>query len=1250
MIKYQEIQRRLLEIEGGLFQNLCNAILYATEDDCNHIFEPGSQVGTTKTTVGTPDTYYILPDGQYVLVEYTTESPNKVKNVIKKFKIDIDKCTDREKTGLHVDEIDKIICCCTADFSVKDRKAIVEYGSEKGIRVEIKGIHSIARQLAGPCANIAKDYLGIAIETHQVLTPKVFAQEYEASGLSTPLSNVFLHRTNELADLLNSIKSEKQVSILTGPAGMGKSRLAMEAFEQVVKLAPETLCFCITNKNAYLHDDLRTYLSKDAPYLFLVDDANRQTGHLKSLLSILKEAKSKKIHVVITVRDYALVDVQKECEGYKNDVIKVGKFTDGELADILRSEDFQVNGAALERILEISNGNARLAIMAAKVYGSSNDLSALDDVATLYDSYFENAIGEGNVLSDIDVLRSIGLLSFFFSIDFENKDFISNLCSRFEIGESKFRSAMLELEKLELAESNEDLSIMKISDQVLGTYFFYRTFVRDGILSFRTIMEHYRGTHLVRIRDSVIPANNTFSYDKVYPKIDPVLSEYWGQIMQDEQQAFGFLDLFWQYRKNDLFAFVKSKIDRSAMETSKNTKFTLDSSSERFGYGRDQYLALLDNFFPVPGRDCETATVLSLSYVSAFPQWYSQLAETFKTEFAISLDDRQTNFSRQLKFWERIVNGVYRADALSIALFFDIAQEMMKTGTRVVRRHGNKYNVSKDEAKTGTNGYYAMREMTWKVVDNHFGVFREEIIGFMLAFIQTNLHSGQHVYYFDFNNLVNLFDGKFDPSSFVHCYLVRELLRMIEKEKIEDTRISSLKAKFDCVSYQCYIVLSSDRLRDKDMYDYEFTDHDKYRKIKDLEIRNRFNLKTLSEFQEFYKCVLEIYSFKATYANGILYSVNIVLLQVLENRPKVSLEILAYLIETDNATKIVPYHVFGSMWKSSGFAEDLFDLIYNSNFSSRTSWIQTYIDQSPEEKLTIQHLSAYVDLIRSTETQLYIYWQTLERLSTVDQQIFSEVLNALTCRIPTKVEIMLDDNIFSAHLYCFKDIKKVEKVYLMQSEIQKHFDYQYKGLLEIVKLDGAFLMEYIRTLPVGYDGLSRTEYYELHAIWQLPDAEQHIIEIIDYLAEARSYSLSDDGLNIFFSGLEPQFVERAKILLINYLKSNCKDRVKVDLVLKVARNSLKDIEAEVIVTWLLLNPCFDDFKDLSLQNSLLSGGGGTVFNEIRAARYEKVLKIFDELPADNLDYLEHKLYLEEKIAIYYRAAIRERRRNFLYGE
>ena len=103
----QKIQNALININETVFQDLGDCYFYAKSGICGTINRRGSQVGKQKTKKGTPDTSILLPNGKYILIEYST---NITKGVTKLLS-DVSNCLDYSKTGILLNDIEKIIIC-----------------------------------------------------------------------------------------------------------------------------------------------------------------------------------------------------------------------------------------------------------------------------------------------------------------------------------------------------------------------------------------------------------------------------------------------------------------------------------------------------------------------------------------------------------------------------------------------------------------------------------------------------------------------------------------------------------------------------------------------------------------------------------------------------------------------------------------------------------------------------------------------------------------------------------------------------------------------------------------------------------------------------------------------------------------------------------------------------------------------------------------------------------------------------------
>ena len=160
MSKLESIKGKILELEAGIFQNLCNA--YLSRIGYPNIVALGSQAGTNKTTPGTPDTYFPNNNDKYIFVEYTVQQDS----IFNKLSDDIDKCLDEEKTHIPISSISEIICCFTSsNLKPGDYDTLIKKCNDKGISLNLIGIDKLADELYRNHKALVKEYLGISIDT-----------------------------------------------------------------------------------------------------------------------------------------------------------------------------------------------------------------------------------------------------------------------------------------------------------------------------------------------------------------------------------------------------------------------------------------------------------------------------------------------------------------------------------------------------------------------------------------------------------------------------------------------------------------------------------------------------------------------------------------------------------------------------------------------------------------------------------------------------------------------------------------------------------------------------------------------------------------------------------------------------------------------------------------------------------------------------------------------------------------------------
>ena len=192
MSRLQTIENALTSINETVFQELCDSFLILKNENYRIFSRVGSQSGKQKTTKGTPDTFYLLPNGRYVFVEYSTN----ITKGVSKLQEDIKKCLDTTKTKIPINQIAEIILCVNFNLSTEEFQSLKNLLGKAELTLTIYTLDCLSLELHLQHRDLVHKYLGLPLDTGQIVSINTFIEEYNkaSKGIATPLNNTFLHR------------------------------------------------------------------------------------------------------------------------------------------------------------------------------------------------------------------------------------------------------------------------------------------------------------------------------------------------------------------------------------------------------------------------------------------------------------------------------------------------------------------------------------------------------------------------------------------------------------------------------------------------------------------------------------------------------------------------------------------------------------------------------------------------------------------------------------------------------------------------------------------------------------------------------------------------------------------------------------------------------------------------------------------------------------------------------------------------
>lgn len=1241
MSRLQTIENQLKAINGAVFQELCDSYLTIRNKKYSGLSRVGSQTGKQKTTRGTPDSFFLLPNGNYLFVETTTDisTKNKLSN-------DILACFDFKKTKIPINKVEEIVLCINWNINqteiLKLNKLVKRHNNNAIISFVM--LQELAIELHLNHRDLAHSYLGLPLDTGQIVSIENFIKEYDraSKGIATPLNNTFLHRETELKQLSTAIDTHDFI-ILTGAPGVGKTKLAIETIKEYLKNNDSFQAYCVSYKNHTLLDDLYQYFDVNKDYLLFVDDANRIDA-FEQITGFFKANRKGKLKIIITVRDYAFQEIGRKCQEFSTQRVDLLKLTDEQIIDIIKSEPFEIlNSNYYDKIVRISEGNPRLAIMISLYAKEVNNLDALNDVSDLFEKYFSTFIKDDGEFENSLNIKCLGIISFFYTIPYKNKEVTESILEKFEISYNDFIDTIDKLDKLELAEIQ--FEHVKVPEQNLATFFFYKAFIKDNLLSFQTLLNNYFENYQNRFTDSIIPANNTFGPQNVMDKIKPELINYWNQIKDDSEKTLGFLKSFWFYLQDQTLEFVFAYID----SLPKIEEYIYETSYEnnQFSYGKDDIIELIGNFFRLNSNYLKDSIELLFEYVARQPKKLPELIHKIREILIFDRDDERYNFYRQNTLFNILIKGVEDEDELLTTSFFELAKTFLSHSFQQFKGGRNnsyihyQYPIPNDEI------IQEFRIKLWNTLDEKFVSRPEMSFNLLRSYSRVYPDVNNEIMEFDIPFILNIIDNHLDVDNFEHCKYVQSQIRWFKRHEIDLEQFTNFTNRFINDTYLTFLKLDWDRFRDKEMFD--FNDHREYERLKEAEIRSSFILTNLNDVNEFYSTFLLL---RSTAKNNYNYN-NALDFIIDENCSKdfdIGLNLLNKVIENGNEINYIPRTVFRNHLKTDTKAKQIWEIIQSKESGIKERWELSFYDYIDDLLISKKFSQSLITTIKKMNNSNTIHFDRLERFLTVEPNLFQIILKTITEKNEkenTRLQVWMD--FFSKHFNNLgKDITLIKKAYNQQTLIQNDFDYQGKGILEILKIDKNFLIEYIEGLYLVSDKRSLSgDNSDMSYIWNIDDIENTLIQVFDLVIKKDLYfGINEHFCNSFFRNLKEEHKEKANSFIKNYVIKNNKTQNKMQVIADIIRHSRKEIFEEIFKLYVTHNQDKEDFSRLLWQDSVRTYSGNVNIGDVNASEWRNLLSIVNELNL-GIKSLPIKTYLNEKIESCIRSADWERKRKFL---
>lgn len=1232
MSKLTDIKRKIDQLDGGAFQNLCDA--YLSYRGYGNGYSLGMSTGTDKTAPGSPDTYFLTADNRYIFVMYTTQKSDFIKKVIE----DIDKCMDPQKTGVSPGNVAEIIYCHTyGRLKPGEDQNLRKHCEERGAVLTLIGLDELGNDIFREYPVLAKDFLGISIDSGQILPLDVFVARHDVNKISAPLDTQFLFREEELEKAKTAL-CNNDVLLIAGPAGVGKTRFALELCRQIAE-ENNYIVLVIKNNDLQLYDDLFATIKEGKDYLILVDDANQLSG-LRYVLDYLPKVEPESRHIsklILTVRDYARKQVmQSTMEITKPEILKLNPFKDDDIRKLVEICFGITNPLYTERIVAIAEGNARLAMLAGRLAADSEDLAVIQDASDLYHNYYHKQLNA--LVNSKTGICSAGIIAFMQSI---NLDYLEKLTPIFDaiglVGDD-FISDLKSLHKAEIVDLCNDKAV-RISDQSFSNFLIKYVFVEEKVIPLSTMIEtcfHISESRTVYACNVLL---NVFSNQTVRDYVESQINIVWDNMEDDTESFLTFFKAFHMVRPTQTLLLIQEQIEGEQYHPFDVKSLAHDDS--RYKNVTDDKIQILSSF--ESHVDLPAALDLLLMYYKKRPDLYEQFYCILAEQFEADIDSQRFGYYTQSTTVEHLCTAIDASpnDHNLLSLFVHVAGHFLKLD----------YSKA-EEGRHHTVSFYTLilppdkpvLEYRKKLLSQLYRIYQS---GNMHTEIECMLDEYSMLKYKSDTSLevvkaefedVLCFFTLFQKENLFHCVIaqnIKEVAKIIDYD-VSDKLFPFLKSD----KYEIYSALAQNRPEDFSQGYEQVAKKHRDRVLKLVKCYTPQDIDRLIQV-----CVESIQAFdkdERQLSTGLEYAFD-----ALRDSHLYIYLVEAYMIAN------TPYKISGDMILPRLFelmsVSEVKHFITQNNYEQQNVWLWCFYTLMPEEQISEKWTEDLLHYLDSPDVGLkaspYRRIDMLYKYETVEPNIISKALRIIADHF--------EESPFVLSLYVFdilnhiseRDVEKIvkkfscelpllEDIYLKGISCSDRGDYDGSLFFAIISVDPTFLGRYIDQLIVihgSYRFNSGHDTERLLKVWYADCFMDFADMVFEYLHERKDtrYWRYDSLLSKMFSSQSNhrEIIPKQDFWIEHVIERYSSDKDRMYELFSAIVELSHERRKRAVEKFLSLNADPDIFEKLPLEPSSWGGYGSMIPYMQKRIDYLSSL-----LPSvSGLKYLRQKKRIEQDI-------------------
>lgn len=645
MSRIAEFERQLIGLSGSAFEALISELIdrvFIPET----ISTPGRAYGKDKPTQSSVDICFssnVNGKTDYFVAMTNEDGGKSLFKEHGKIAQDINKIISNYNGSEYNNST--ILYCVAASYEFKDIEQLRKLCKDNSFELLIWGSGTIYSNIKRFDPMLFTTFFNIPVNSFSIVTPKDFIRNKSNNIL---IADTFLNRDGDLDQIKDVLLKYKKI-LLYGKSGCGKTRLALEVGKTLMESNFDV--FVLKLSTISIIEELTSRINPSKATLLIIDDVNR-FANIASIINYVDE--NPNIYLLMTVRDYLINNFKDNSIGFSVFPQEVSCLTDKQVKEIIAKYLGPNNKEAIDYILSISNANLRLATMSAEVL--KKDSITFNSIPEVLDSYYESMIKTIKAVNNQEFERFLVSISYLEWIDVRDAKLLSSISEIFHFNIDNLYMFIDLAEEKEVIDVAYDGCALRISDQTLGNYLFYKYVFKNKTFIFKNLYIKSDGSGRRKLISIVISVCNVFIKDRnIISDLEKTLDELIANeskkdvicFMEPFNQIFPGKALDYSYNCLSNYDGPSLKVDRYGNRDDHYLLTSLlCSNSER----KDWYDKIIDKFFNLFLEKSNLKEYL-LKCVELFKVKRESISNNYRTQIyfikkAISLSDDEQLFLR----------------------------------------------------------------------------------------------------------------------------------------------------------------------------------------------------------------------------------------------------------------------------------------------------------------------------------------------------------------------------------------------------------------------------------------------------------------------------------------------------------------------------------------------------------------------------------------------------------------------------